>query len=184
MIRCIDIKIQAAVPDIPLQPFISYVDSPSSVRVLDVPKRIGSWTINKVYVQATYPDGDVYSKECVRTGNVWVGTLPGPQTPGSSEKGFVVAADGTDEDGNPVTGYVLGVGDVKIMDIAGGLTPETHARILRLFDQMPENPKKGDAYLVDNVLKVYDGTQWKDVGGVNLDDYIKIGDNFLRKDGR
>lgn len=48
-------------------------------------------------------------------GGVWVGTIEGSPTAGSCTNGYTVIADGIDENGNPVNGYVLGRGDVEIL---------------------------------------------------------------------
>ena len=48
-------------------------------------------------------------------GNIWVGTVEGSPTAGSCTNGYTVLADGIDENGNPVSGYVLGRGDVEIL---------------------------------------------------------------------
>lgn len=163
----------------PLNPFTAFKNSPSSIRVLDVPRKIGLWSITSVQIQVTYPDSQIVSKECVRTGNVWVGTLEGTSSVGSVCKGYQITASGVDEDGNEVSGYVLGAGDVVIMELDGSIYPSESADYIRIFDEQPTNPKKGDAYFDENILKVYDGTQWKDVGGVDLKDYIHLGENNL-----
>ena len=48
-------------------------------------------------------------------GGVWVGTVEGSSATGSYTNGYTVLANGTDENGNPVSGYVLGRGDVEIL---------------------------------------------------------------------
>lgn len=123
MICTVEIRCNAANPNLPLKQFVSFKGSPSSIRVLDVPKKIGEWNITNVYVQVKYPDDTTISKECVRNGSVWIGTVEGTNTIGTSKKGFSIVADGIDEDGNNVSGYVLGVGDVVIMDMDGIITP-------------------------------------------------------------
>ena len=150
----------------PLNPFTAFKGSPSSIRVLDVPKKIGLWNITSVQIQVTYPDSHIVSKECVRTGNVWVGTLEGTSSVGSVCKGYHITASGVDEDGNEVSGYVLGAGDVVIMELNGSIYPSESADYIRIFDEQPTNPKKGDAYLDGITLMVYDGNAWKKVGGV------------------
>ena len=107
----------------PLNPFTAFKGSPSSIRVLDVPKKIGLWNITSVQIQVTYPDSHIVSKECVRTGNVWVGTLEGTSAVGSVCKGYKITASGVDEDGSEISGYVLGVGDVVIIDLDGSIYP-------------------------------------------------------------
>ena len=115
MIGTIDVTVQAARPDLPLPPVRAFVGSPSSVRVRNVPRRIGEWDITRVLVTANYPDSTTEMAECVLTGGVWVGTVRGCSTPGTSLSGFVVTADGVDEHGSTVSGYILGVGDVIVL---------------------------------------------------------------------
>jgi len=56
MIAVVDVKIQAENPAMPLWPMRAYVGSPSSIRVRNVPKKIGDWCINKVTFVVNYPD--------------------------------------------------------------------------------------------------------------------------------
>ena len=166
MISTQDVKIQAQHPAMPLSPFVAFKNSPSSIRILDVPKKIGLWNITSVQIQVTYPDSQILSKQCVRTGNVWVGTLEGTSSVGQVCKGYQITASGVDEDGNEISGYVLGVGDIVIMDIDGSIFPNESADNVRIFDSVPDNPKIGDVYLDGIALMVYDGNAWKKVGGV------------------
>lgn len=83
MIKTLEIKCNAAYPDMPLMPFVAFKSSPSSVRIMDVPKKIGSWNITEVIVKVQYPDNSYSTKNCVRNGNVWVGTLDGTDTTGT-----------------------------------------------------------------------------------------------------
>ena len=166
MITTQEVRVHAQHPTMPLNPFTAFKNSPSSIRVLDVPKKIGLWNITSVQIQVTYPDSHIVSKECVRTGNVWVGTLEGTSSVGSVCKGWQITASGVDEDGNEVSGYVLGVGDVVIMELDGSIYPSESADIVKIFDVKPENPKKGDIYLDGIALMVYDGNAWTKVGGV------------------
>ena len=123
MIGTIDVTVQAARPDLPLPPVRAFVGSPSSVRVRNVPRRIGEWDITRVFVTANYPDSTTETAECVLTGGVWVGTVLGCSTPGTSLSGFVVTADGVDEHGSTVSGYILGVGDVIVLTREESATP-------------------------------------------------------------
>ena len=125
MIGTIDVTVQAARPDLPLPPVRAFVGSPSSVRVRNVPRRIGEWDITRVLVTANYPDSTTETAECVLTGGVWVGTVRGCSTPGTSLSGFVVTADGVDEHGSAVSGYILGVGDVVVMTREESVTTGT-----------------------------------------------------------
>ena len=64
---------------------------------------------------ATYPDRTQKTAQCVLVGGVWVGTIEGSPASGTCTNGYTVIADGIDENGNPVNGYVLGRGDVEIL---------------------------------------------------------------------
>ncbi len=115
MIGTIDIEIQAKNPNMPLWPLRAYVNSPSSLRIRNVPKKIGQWEITSVQVTATYPEKTQKTAQCVLVGGVWVGTIEGSPASGTCTNGYTVIADGIDENGNPVSGYVLGRGDVEIL---------------------------------------------------------------------
>lgn len=179
MICTVEVRCNAANPNLPIKQFVSFKGSPSSIRVLDVPKKIGEWNITNVYIQVKYPDDTTISKECVRNGSVWVGTVEGTNTTGTSRKGFSIIADGKDENGEVVEGYVLGVGDVVIMEFDGTISPNETTWSIHLYDSQPDNPKTGDAYLDGIALMVYDGNAWIKVGGQDLSGYVKIGNNNL-----
>lgn len=185
MISLQEIKCIAAKPNLPLNPLVAFKSSPSSIRILDVPKKIGNWQITNVYIQVTYPDNSIISKECVRNGNVWVGTVQGTETTGTSSNGYKILANGIDEDGEEVEGYILGVGDVCIMEIDGSVSPETTAYNIRLYNypDIPQDPKIGDAYLDQEngsvLLKIFNGDTWVPAGYTDLTNTIKWGDNFV-----
>ncbi len=65
-----------------------------------------------MYFTALYPDGSLRTVDCKLVGGVWVGTIAGSESAGYSENGYTVYADGSDENGNMVTGYALGKGDI------------------------------------------------------------------------
>lgn len=182
MITTQEVRVHAQHPTMPLNPFTAFKGSPSSIRVLDVPKKIGLWNITSVQIQVTYPDSHIVSKDCVRTGNVWVGTLDGTSSVGSVCKGWQITASGVDEDGNEVSGYVLGVGDVVIMELDGSIFPNESADNVRIFSSIPDNPKTGDVYLDGIALMIYDGEKWVKIGDQDLSGYVKIGNNQLGQD--
>jgi len=159
MIGTRDIRVQAANPNIPLQPIIAFRGSPISVRLIDVPKRIGQWKISEVSVTAAYADNSIVSKKCVLVGGCWVGTLAGTDSVGKTAKGFTVTADGIDERGEAVTGYVLGVGDLVVLDRDGTVTVGETTYYLHLLAAKPDAPKLGDVYM-DKALYVFDGAEW------------------------
>lgn len=77
MLGTIDIAVNAKFPNMPLEPMFAFVGSASSIRVRNVPKKIGEWKITNVYFTVHYPDDSVKSAQCVLTGGIWVGTVEG-----------------------------------------------------------------------------------------------------------
>ena len=162
MIACVDIEVQAANPNLPLPPMRAYIGSPSSIRLRNVPRRIGDWCIRSVQFVVVYPDGAIKTAECVLTGGVWVGTVEGTSTNGTSTNGYTIFASGTDENGATVTGYVLGKGDVEIMDADGTLNPGEIKYYVHMLSAESSTPKEGDLWRGDDdAWYIYqDGQAW------------------------
>lgn len=147
MIGVLDIEIQAANPQLPLPPIRAYKNSPTSVRLRNVPKAIGNWKITSVQIVAIYPDNSIRVGNCVLVGGVWVGTIEGSKKSGRSENGFTVFASGTDEHDNSVNNYVLGKGLIEIMNEDGSIDPEdTSSFYVRLYDTPPSEMYDGFMY--------------------------------------
>lgn len=166
MIRTIDICLNAAHPEIKLPEATTFVGSPSAVNVRGIPPALGSWKITQVRLSAVWPDGEVETVAATRTGaGVWTATLRGCDTSGRVSEGLLVIADGTDEAGAPVTGYVLAVSDIAVY--TRDLTIDAGDRYwyLKLFETAPETPHEGDAYFNGGVLMIYDGTRWVSISG-------------------
>lgn len=155
MIGTVDVEIQAKNPGMPLWPLRAFVGSPSSIRARNVPKRIGKWNIDGVYLAVAYPDGSVKTAACVQTGGVWTGTVEGTGTSGTSKNGYTVFADGTDENGEPVTGYVLGKGDVEILEADGTLNPDAPCYYVHLLSAQADVPKEGDMFPTDGGYAIW-----------------------------
>ena len=160
MIGSIDIKVNAARPNLPLCPLFAFQDSPSSLRVMDVPKSIGNWAITSVKVAIEYPDNTTVEKTAVRNGSVWVATFEGSEVAGKVLNGYSVLADGIDEDGNDVTGYVLGKGDVFILENDTELSRLVGKIAVRYVDDIPDVPTKGDLMNSNGELRLFDGEDW------------------------
>lgn len=167
MIGSIDIRCNAANPNIPLKTLFAYVNSPSSIRIIDVPKKIGKWNITQVIISATYPDNSIVSSQCVLTGGVWTGTIEGSSSVGKSLNGYTISASGIDENGNQINGYILGKGDVVILDADGRTIIDGKVVYLHLLDTTPDDPKEGDVIFDDNGWKIYHENDWIDFGGKN-----------------
>jgi hypothetical protein len=161
MIRPIDIKLNAAHPELPLVEATTFTGAPSSVFIRGVPKSVGNWSITAVNVAVTYPDNSTTTRAAVESAEgVWVATIPGTATSGRTTAGFRILADGIDENGAAVTGYVLGFADFSVFSFLPVPAPGETYYLLRYFDTMPTTPKKGDVAVVSGVLKYYNGTTW------------------------
>lgn len=161
MIRPINIKLNAAHPELPLVEATTFTSAPSSVFIRGVPPNVGNWSITAVNVAVTYPDNTTTARAAVESAEgVWVATIPGTATSGRTTAGFRILADGIDENGASVTGYVLGFADFAVLSFAPVPAPGGTFWLLRYFDAMPTTPKKGDVAVVSGVLKYYNGTTW------------------------
>lgn len=173
MIRLIDIRLNAAHPELPLCEATTYTGAPSTVLIRGVPPNCGRWAITAVFVAVSFPDGSTTTRAAVQSANgVWVATLPATATSGRTTDGFRVIADGVDENGEAVTGYILGVADFAVASLNVTPAPEPGgiAYTLRYFDTLPDPAKKGDVTKIDGVLKYYDGTAWQPFAA--LDDAV------------
>ena len=161
MIRPIDIKLNAAHPELPLVEATTFTGAPSSVFIRGVPKSVGNWSITAVNVAVTYPDNSTTTRAAVESAEgVWVATIPGTATSGRTVAGFRILADGIDENSAAVTGYVLGFADFSVFSFLPVPAPGETYYLLRYFDTMPTTPKKCDVAVVGGVLKYYNGTTW------------------------
>ena len=161
MIAIVDTTVQAANPSLPLYPWRAYVNSPSSLRVRNVPRRVGNWSIDRVYVTAAYPDNSLKTADCVLVGGVWVCTIEGSSSPGESQNGYTIYADGVDENGDRVTGYVLGKGCISILETDGTITPGETTYYVHLLSSQPASPKEGDLWQLSGSWYIWqDGTAY------------------------
>lgn len=172
MINTLEIRVVAASPQKPLPPWFAFQGSPSSVRVIDVPKSVGTWQITGVQVQVLYPDNQSIVKEAVRTGSVWVATIEGCDTAGKVIQGYQITASGKDENDNPVEGYVLGCGDVFIMEVSNDIKALVGKTAVRYLDDLPTTPVEGDMYLANGTMKFFTGSEWVDFGGGSTGDIV------------
>lgn len=158
MIGTIDIAVNAQHPNVPLSPVFAWRGSASRINVEGVPSLCGSWYVASVSIAIATPDGKTVTYPCQRTSNgIYSATIDGTETPGKSSNGITVTA--TDEAGKD---YVLGRGDLYILDGAAIPSPGDVSWTVRLMDGKPEDPKDGDAYFAeDGTLMVYSGGEWR-----------------------
>ena len=161
MIRTIEVNLNAAHPELPLVEATTFVGAPSAVFIRGVPPGCGEWKITAVNVAVSYPDNTTTTRAAVRTADgIWTATIPGTATSGRTPAGLRILADGIDENGNLVTGYVLGFADFAVLSFSPVPAPGETFWPLRYFDTAPAVPKKGDSTTIDGVLKFYNGTVW------------------------
>ena len=174
MIRPIDIKLNAAYPELPLAEASTFVGSPSTVFIRGVPSNCGRWAITAVSVAATYPDNSTTTRAAVQSANgVWVATLPATATSGRTASGIRILADGIDENGAAVSGYILGVADFAVATLGVSPAPspgETSYQML-YFDEVPSVARKGDVAKIDGVVKYYDGSAWQPFASIDPSNY-------------
>lgn len=99
------------------------------------------------------------------TGGCWVGTIDGNATAGTTKNGFTITASGTDENGDPVTGYVLGKGDFSVLDAGETPQPDAPFAYVHLLDAESEEPKTGDLYPVSGDYYIWQNGQRNQLGG-------------------
>lgn len=158
MIGTIDIAVNAQHPNVPLAPVFVWRASASRINVEGVPSLCGSWYVNSVSIAVATPDGETVSYPCQRTSNgIYSATIDATETPGKSANGITITA--TDEAGKD---FVLGRGDLYILDGAAIPAPGDVSWSVRLLDKRPEIPKDGDAYFADDgTLMVYSVGEWR-----------------------
>lgn len=173
MIRTFDVRLNAAHPELPLMEATAIVGSPSTANIYNVPKQIGTWDILKVFIQVSYPNGSTVTEEAVKTAQgIWTATVPMCEMSGRVKSGFTVIADGEDENGDEITGYILGVADFAVY--TRGLVVRDGEKVynLRYFDIPPAVPSKGDVAPFNGIPKLYDGYNWISFANdVDLSDY-------------
>ena len=164
MIGTIEVRCSAHRPQMPLQPLFTFCGSPSSVRIRDVPKSIGDWSIDEVKLVVKYPDNSTTVKNAVRTGCVWVATIQGTDIAGKVSNGYEIVASGKDENGNEVDGYVLGSGDVIVINRDVNATKDIEKFYVKWNDELPTNPAKGDLVYHNSVFQMFNGSEWMKFG--------------------
>ena len=165
MVGTIEMNVASSQPQKPLPPVFAVKGSPSSLRLLDIPKAIGNWSITKVYISVLSPDNTTQEIECVRTGNVYVGTFNGTTSVGKVLKGIQILADGKDENNQNIEGYCLGIADYFVLDSTADINRLIDKITVRFLNELPTNPVAGDMMEHDGTIQLYDGTNWIDMGG-------------------
>ena len=160
MIATIDIKTTASQPQKPLTPLFSFQGSSSSLRILDIPKSLGQWAITSVSVRVQYPDNQTIEKQATRSGNVWVATIEGCDVAGKVIGGYEIVASGTDENGEETGDFIIGKGDVYILEDSKDIKALVGKNAVRFLNELPSNPVVGDMMYLNNKIQIFDGEKW------------------------
>ena len=166
MIGKINIKISAANPQMPLGPFHVFAGSAASFTICDIPLPLGVRKVEGVSVQVKNADGETRGLAAVRVGSAWGVTVPAGflSRSGTVEKGIVITAAGHDDNGEDVSSWKLGAGDVFIMSDDGSVAPGEVRQDLEWFDEVPDNPRNGYVAPVEGVVCVYRNGEWVPLG--------------------
>lgn len=158
-------------PTMPPGPIEGFVDSEILLDLIGIPAEIGNCTITGVRVTVMNPDNAIATVGCTREGDgTWSCTLPASTKSGRMTTGVQILLDGTTPDGGSVDGYVLAVCPLVVYTRDGKTKPT--GSLLKWWDEVPTSPKKGDVAEIDDSLKLYTGTEWKEFGTeVDLTDY-------------
>ena len=148
----------------PLCPVFAFQDSYQNVRICEVPRKIGDWSIKRVEVECQFPDNTATSYECVLVGGVWTTTIESCSTAGTTKNGFAVV--GYDESGNK---YILGKSDLYILTNDSRVVPQKELTVVNILPSKPATPHVGDAVFVVGKFEVYDGANWISTG---MDDVV------------
>ena len=116
----------------PLCPVFAFQDSCQNVRICDVPRKIGDWSIKRVEVECQFPDNTTTSYECVLVGGVWTTTIESCPTAGTTKNGFAV--NGYDESGNK---YILGKSDLYILTNDSRVIPQKELTVVNILPSKP-----------------------------------------------
>lgn len=87
--------------------------------------------------------------------------MDAPTASGLVTNGYSITANGMDEYGEPVSGYVLGKGDVCIMNQDGRVSPGGNGHNMVLHTAKPTAPNVGDVCFEAGMMKTWYGTGWK-----------------------
>lgn len=139
------------------------------MRIRNVPKKIGQWTITSVVLAAQYPDNTTKAAQCVLVGGIWVGTIAGSEDVG--EGVYTIYASGIDENGQPVNDYCLGSGQVTIL--AQEVRRDANAPVHMLYEEPTAEIREGDLFQSGETSSWMIFKDGQSVPIVELSDYYK-----------
>ena len=168
MIGTLSVKISAGHPAMPLAPVAIIAGSAVTIGVIDVPKTRAGATITDVQVRLTNADAVSQIVAATAVGNVWSATFSADffgSAYGVVSNGVEITAVGTDAAGGVVDSWVIGVGDLEVID-AGALPSGVGIEAAMHFrESLPERPVEGDVCKIDGSWVIYNGESWEGFGG-------------------
>lgn len=87
---------------------------------------------------------------------MYVGTVEGSTRSGNVSEGYSIIADGVDESGSGVAGYVLGKGGVEILANDTNIDPDEPSYTVHLLSGESAHPKSGDMWLLGEAINIVD----------------------------
>ena len=163
MIGATDVEVSAGRPWMGLGRLAVFTGSTMTLRVRGIPASGDGVTISGVAVAVENTAAVVVSVSAADSDadGVWTATIPASHfaAPGSVAQGVTITASGTDETGAART-WVLGKGDLDVLDASGIPTPGETLALVKLRDALPESPEKGDLCEGANGWQIYTGEEW------------------------
>lgn len=163
MIGVVTVKVSAGNPRAPLCTVPVFVGSDCTLAVTDVPDRFFGVAVTSVAVAVMNASGSETSVSCTRSGPAWCCTVPAAffDRPGEVRRGVVVSALGVREDGQTEARWILGVGQLDVMEMGCVPAPGVAWQDVHLRDEVPPDPVKGDLAKHGETWKIYTGEAWE-----------------------
>lgn len=167
MIGTMHIRLSAARPNLPLGPYHVFAGSAASFTIVDLPRPLGVRKIESVTLVAKSVAGVTTGYAATRVGSAWGVTVPAGffATSGFVARGIVIEAGGIDDNGAPVTPWILGAADLVVMERDGSIAPGETSHAMHWHDTRPEHPAAGDVAPHDGGVFYFNGSEWVEIGG-------------------
>ena len=124
MIRTIQLELNAAQPDFPVQPIRLFAGSAASLTILNVPRSVGARAVTAISVQVKLRTGGSVTIPATRVGSAWEVTIPASNfaEPYSASLGLKILGSGISETEAPAS-WILGAADIAVLNAQGEVIP-------------------------------------------------------------
>lgn len=179
MFKKICIELNAANPQIPFEACCPYSGSAASFTILNVPRPLGKRMVSAVYVELTDVAGVTRSFAATRVGSAWGATVPASAVgeSGIVTGGVCVWASGTDDNGAAVDCWILGTGDLRVLNRDGTVAPDVIRNNVHGYEEKPAAPKNFDlapASASEGApFELFFDGAWRPLGLTSVDVYKK-----------